>query len=82
MERKRLTNWWIRFHRSRVNYINKVEPLGVAQTVKLQTTQTPTVYTPFNDTPAAVRTENGVCTVELPEKTAYLLLHFPHEKNG
>ena len=67
----------IRFHRSRVNYINKVEPIGISESVKIEAPTAPIVYTPFNDGVATVsRGEDGY-TVTLPEKTAYAILYFP-----
>ena len=69
----------IRFHRSRVNYINKVEPIGITDRVVLEADVAPTVYTPFGDTPTEVVCENGTYTVRLPEKTAYAILRFPRE---
>ena len=69
----------IRFHRSRVNYINKVEPIGISDTVMLVADVAPTVYTPFSDTPAKVTYEKGTYTVRFPEKTAYAILRFESE---
>ena len=63
----------MRFHRSRVNYINYVMPTGVTQEIKLKTNHTPEVFTPFN-APATVETKDGVSRVMLPEKTSFLLL--------
>lgn len=65
-----------RFHRSRVNFINRVEPLGVKRVIQLKTDSTPTVYTPFNDSPSNIMQSNGVCTITLPEKTSFLILRF------
>ena len=66
----------IRFHRSRVNYINKVEPVGITDRVVLEADVAPTVYTPFSEIPVEVTCEKGTYTVRLPEKTAYAVLHF------
>ncbi len=66
----------IRYHRSRVNYINVVEPLGVERTLKLSAKGIPQVYTPFNPEGAVVtQTEDG-CTISLPEKCSYLLVRY------
>ncbi len=67
----------IRFHRSRVNYINKVEPVGVTQTLCLRADRAPSVFTPLNDAPVSVTAEGDTYTVSLPQKTAYIILHFP-----
>lgn len=66
----------IRFHRSRVNFINKADPIGITGEIRIEADTAPQVYTPFNDAPAQV-THDGKCyTVCLPEKTAYAVLHF------
>ena len=67
----------IRYHRSRVNYINKVLPLGIDRVVTLQTKTKPAVYTPFNGEETQVSLEKDICTLRLPENCAYILLHFP-----
>lgn len=65
----------IRFHRSRVNYITKVEPVGVSRTVRLRTDKIPVVYTPFNQEGAQVeQDETGAFTIHLPECCSYALL--------
>ena len=66
----------MRFHRSRVNYINYVMPTGVTQEIRLRTDKTPEVFTPFN-ADATVETKDGVAVVKLPEKTSFLLLRIP-----
>lgn len=67
----------IRYHRSRVNYINKVEPAGVSRRVVLGARTAPEVYTPFQDQPTEISVDGGVCSVTLPEKCAYAIFHFP-----
>ena len=67
----------IRYHRSRVNYVNKVDPVGISRQVILGTDKAPEVYTPFNSEPTKTFTDNNVCTLTLPEKCAYAILHFP-----
>ena len=67
----------MRFHRSRVNYINYVEPVGVTERIVLKTDLTPDVYTPFNDEKAELKISNGICTVGLPQKTSFIILNFP-----
>lgn len=67
----------IRTHRSRVNLIQSITPLGVGHIVRLETAQSPTVYTPFSSGEAYVHLENGICSVQLPKVCAYALLHFP-----
>ena len=76
----------MRFHRSRVNLINHVEPIGVTQTLRIRSDILPEVYTPFSDAVAqATLSEEGggnadgatVCTVSLPEPTSFVILRFP-----
>jgi hypothetical protein len=66
----------IRFHRSRVNLVNKVEPIGIGRILKINASVAPVVYTPFNQEPAKVTFDGKTVTVELPEKCAYALLKF------
>lgn len=66
----------IRFHRSRVNYITKVEPAGVDTTIQITTDKLPKVYTPFVKGDAKITAANGVCTVVLPDKCSYAILSF------
>ncbi len=66
----------MRFHRSRVNYINRVAPINVTQTVRIRTDKLPKVYTPFNESHAVLSLKDGICTISLPEPTAFLIIHF------
>ena len=66
----------IRFHRSRVNFINKADPEGVTQVIRGKAEKLPIVYTPFENIHVDVTMDNGVFTVKLAEKTAYVILHF------
>ena len=66
----------MRYHRSRVNFINKVTPIGITGLLKIQTEKQPEVYLPFHTEPATVSAENGICTVTLPENCAYAILRF------
>ena len=68
----------IRYHRSRVNYMTKVEPIGVDRQVVLTADRAPQVYTPFNAQKTQVTLEGDTCTVVLPEKCPYAILHFPN----
>ena len=62
----------IRFHRSRVNYINKVEPVGVSQ--KIFVKRKPRVYTPFNKEIPHVTKVCGGYEISLPEKASYVII--------
>ena len=64
----------IRFHRSRVNLVNKVEPIGVDGVIELRSDSHITVYTPFSDEESTVEYRNGIYTVTLPEGTSYAIL--------
>ena len=66
----------MRFHRSRVNFINSVKPVGITGTIKLKTDRIPEIYTPITEGEAAAEVRNGVCTVTLPEDCSYVILQF------
>lgn len=66
----------IRFHRSRVNLITKVEPIGIDGILQFETQNTPEVYTPFSETPPKTEQTGNICTVTLPEKCSYAVLRF------
>ena len=66
----------IRFHRSRVNYITKVEPAGVDTTIQITTGKPLKVYTPFVEGEAQITADKGICTVKLPDKCSYAILSF------
>ncbi|MBQ9098611.1 MAG: hypothetical protein IJY50_04185 [Clostridia bacterium] len=66
----------MRFHRSRVNYINKVEPANVTSHLTLTANALPDVFLPFSADSATVKkSENGV-EISLPKKSSYVILHF------
>ncbi|MBQ8230520.1 MAG: hypothetical protein IJZ34_01110 [Lachnospiraceae bacterium] len=66
----------IRFHRSRVNFVNKADPIGISRKVQVEADTEPQVFTPFNSEDTdVVHDENGY-TLSLPEKTAYAILYF------
>ena len=66
----------MRFHRSRVNFINYVKPIGVSRTIRLKTERIPEIFTPINDGTATAEVRDGVCTVTLPEDCSYVILQF------
>ena len=66
----------IRFHRSRVNYVNKVEPIGITREIRLEAESAPTVYTPFNEGATEVTRAGKTLTFTPPEGTAYMILRF------
>ena len=66
----------MRTHRSRLNLVNKVEPIGIDGILQLKAETKPQVYTPFHEEPAKVEMENGICTVTLPEKCSYAIVQF------
>lgn len=67
----------MRFHRSRVNFVNKVKAIGVTDTLKIRCDKTPEVYIPFGEQGSRVEMQDGECTVTLPHHTAYVILKFP-----
>ena len=69
----------IRYHRSRVNYITKVDPVGISRQIILCADAAPRVYTPFSRGETEItETQEGVYTLQLPEKCAYAIFHFPN----
>lgn len=66
----------MRFHRSRVNFINKVEPLNIEGFVQVASAAAPEVYTPFCKAEAEITQNDGTYTVQLPDKCAYAILEF------
>lgn len=66
----------IRFHRSRLNLVNKVEPIGIDGILRLRNEKTPRVYTPFHDTPAKVEKDGEEWRITLPEKCSYAIVQF------
>jgi len=66
----------IRTHRSRVNLLTDIAPVGVDGDIRIQTDKIPTVYTPFNQEDATVTQENGTWHIQLPENCSYALLCF------
>ena len=66
----------IRFHRSRVNLVNKVEPVGIDGTLRLRADTCPKVYIPFSTEESSVEFDGKCYTVQLPKKCAYAILVF------
>lgn len=66
----------MRYHRSRVNYINKADPINVNRKLELKSQGVPKVYTPFNTEDAEVQATEDGCTVILPEKCAYAVVFY------
>ena len=64
----------IRFHRSRVNLINKVTATDVSSTVRLRSDGELKVHIPFREEIASVNQQNGIYEIQLPENTAYAIL--------
>lgn len=64
----------MRFHRSRVNYVNKVTPLGVDHPIRLQFDGAVTVHTPFSTEPSSTAQDKDVWQISLPKETAYAIL--------
>ena len=66
----------IRTHRSRVNYVNKAEPVGITGTVRVASPRPPQVFTPFRAEGSAVTREGDEFAVTLPRGCAYAILRF------
>ena len=66
----------IRTHRSRVNLLTTIKPIGITRTLRFKTNKTPTVYTPFNKEKAVAERDGDNVTVRLPEDCSYVILSF------
>ena len=64
----------MRVHRSRVNFVNKVVPVGIDGKLQLQVSHTPKVYMPFSKEAAVISQTGDVYTITLPEKCAYAIV--------
>jgi len=67
----------IRFHRSRVNFVNYVKPIGISEQLTITANAIPQVWTPFDDVPSVVDAADGTYRITLPEGTAYAILYVP-----
>ena len=66
----------MRYHRSRVNCVNHVEPINISGKLVLEADSVPQVYLPFSNEPAKVEKKNGRLEIALPDKTFYAILSF------
>ena len=66
----------IRFHRSRMNYINKVEPIGIGDHISVKAPSKPSVFSPFTEAQPKAAEFDGVWRIELPKKASYIILRF------
>ena len=66
----------MRFHRSRVNFINKVAPVGTESILEVEADAVPTVYTPFHPQGARVETQGSLHRIILPDGCAYAIVKF------
>ena len=66
----------IRFHRSRVNLITKVTPIGISRVLVFESRLEPTVYLPITKGEAKIEREGEKITITLPENTSYAIVEF------
>lgn len=66
----------MRTHRSRVNYVNRVTPIGVGKTVTLKAKSAPQVFAPFNTAPVEIAKSETGFTLTLPDDCAYFIAAF------
>ena len=67
----------MRTHRSRVNFINRVEPVGVPAWIGAETDLHAEIFTPFSDRPGDVtKTASGTLRIDLPPGCAYFIVRF------
>lgn len=59
----------MRFHRSRVNYVNQVTPVNVSRTIRLRCEAMPEVFTPFDPAPVSIVPTEGGYQLTLPPRT-------------
>lgn len=64
----------MRFHRSRVNYVNRAVPVNVSRKIVLRAAQKPQVFTPFHEDAAEVVFKEGAYEITLPQDTAYAII--------
>ena len=66
----------MRFHRSRVNYVNKAIPIGIDQKICIASELKPRVYLPLGGGEARIEYNSGVYEIILPKETAYIIVRF------
>ena len=66
----------MRYHRSRVNYITKADPIGIDRKITVVASNKSEVYTSFNDEISEIELNGCICNVILPEKCSYVILKF------
>lgn len=71
-----------RFHRSRVNYVNRAEPIGVKNEIRVASSIIPEAYTPFNSGRPLITTDGKTHTVSLPEKAPFIILYFKKQNKA
>ena len=67
----------IRNHRSRVNLLTSICPIGVDRQVELQASGSMEIYTPFHSETAAVEKTSTGYRITLPEHCSYAVCYFP-----
>lgn len=66
----------MRVHRSRVNLLTDITPVGVDGEICVEANTSPIVYTPFNGESARISGDGRHCHITLPENCGYALLRF------
>lgn len=66
----------IRNHRSRVNLVTKIEPIGIDGVLSIETEKLPKVYLPFKDGKVEVVSDGNIYKIKLPEKCSYAIVEF------
>ena len=70
----------MRTHRSRVNLLTAITPIGIDRNVELHATGKLQVYTPFNQEAAEVTATRNGYRITLPENCSYAVCYFPKEE--
>ena len=64
----------MRFHRSRVNFINKVTPINIDKRLRLRSDLNAEVFVPFRTESATVTRTDGGYEITLPDDTFYAIV--------
>lgn len=66
----------MRYHRSRVNFVDQVKPVKVSQEVRVKAEKMPALYAPLSEGAGSVRKEGDSFVVTLPKDCIFFTLAF------
>ena len=70
----------MRTHRSRVNLLTSIKPIGTDRNVEIHASGKLKVYTPFSKTSATAKKTDRGYQIILPEHCSYAVCYFPKEE--